>query len=136
MSEQKQKSTSLCRVYKRESKSPWHDQSTVLWFADVLNDNNSQLNLGYKHYIYCHRCAYGKVLGISISNDMLTANPEFKNRYLEGLEMYRFLLVHLNEVIGFCELFSEEFCDLYMMPPKAFFKKAKKHWLLLIKDEK
>jgi hypothetical protein len=115
------------RQYVRASKSPWDDSSTVLLLADIID--NSTLELAFKNYIYLHRDIVGRVLGISISNQLLEANPEFSTRYLEGIEMYAFLLIHIEQITNFCCLFSAEFERVFMANPKTFFAAAENHWL-------
>ena len=120
------------RQYVRASKSPWDDSSTILLLADVIDKQT--LELGFTNYIYLHRGSVGSVLGISISQQLLAANPEFSDRYLEGIEMYAFLLMHIEEITKFCGLFSAEFEQLFMIKPNAYFAAAEDSWLRLIES--
>lgn len=76
----------------------------------------------------------GSVLGISISQQLLAANPEFSERYLEGVEMYAFLLIHIEGIKNFCSLFTAEFEQLFMLKPTAFFSAAECHWLDILEN--
>ena len=84
----KDQKSPFIRQYVRASKSPWEDASTILLLADVIDKQT--LEIGFTNYIYLHRDSVGSVLGLSISQQLLAANPEFSERYLEGIEMYAF----------------------------------------------
>ncbi|MDN3476534.1 hypothetical protein [Pseudoalteromonas sp. APC 3355] len=120
------------RQYVRASKSPWEDASTILLLADVIDKQTKEL--GFTNYIYLHRDSVGSVLGISISQQLLAANPEFSERYLEGIEMYAFLLIHIEDITNFCNLFSAEFEQLFMLKPNVYFAAAEDSWLRLIES--
>ncbi|TMP75049.1 hypothetical protein CWC05_22030, partial [Pseudoalteromonas ruthenica] len=75
------------RKYKRISKSKWasHDKSTILPLAEVVDDTDDEIELGFTRYIYLHRDEVGKVLGISISKAIFEETDlHFEERYLEG----------------------------------------------------
>ncbi|KPZ54429.1 hypothetical protein [Pseudoalteromonas sp. P1-25] len=118
------------RQYVRASKSPWDDSSTILLLADVVDEQSLELN--FNNYIYLHRDSVGKILGISISNSMLEKNTSFENRYLEGVDMTLFLLVYIEQITQFCELFSEEFQQIFMQTPTTFFAAAESDWVDII----
>lgn len=118
------------RQYVRASKSPWDDCSTILLLADVIDEQSLELN--FNNYIYLHRDSVGKILGISISNSMLEKNPSFENRYLEGVDMTLFLLIYIEQITQFCELFSEEFQQIFMQTPTTFFAAAENDWVDII----
>jgi len=118
------------RQYVRASKSPWDDSSTILLLADVVDEQSLELN--FNNYIYLHRDSVGKILGISISNSMLEKNTSFENRYLEGVDMALFLLVYIEQITQFCELFSEEFQQIFMQTPTTFFAAAESDWVDII----
>ncbi|MCK8105271.1 hypothetical protein MTF64_00010 [Pseudoalteromonas sp. 2CM41L] len=120
------------RQYVRASQSPWDDSSTILLLADVID--KQALELGFTNYVYLHRDSAGSVLGISISQQLLAANPEFLQRYLEGVEMYAFLLIHIEDITNFCSLFSAEFEQLFMIKPSEYFAAAEDSWLRLIES--
>ena len=120
------------RQYVRASQSPWDDSSTILLLADVID--KQALELGFTNYVYLHRDSVGSVLGISISQQLLAANPEFSERYLEGIEMYAFLLIHIEDITNFCNLFSAEFEQLFMLKPNVYFAAAEDSWLRLIES--
>jgi len=128
----KEKKSPFIRQYVRASKSPWEDASTILLLADVIDKQT--LELGFTNYIYLHRDSVGSVLGISISQQLLAANPEFSERYLEGVEMYAFLLMHIEGITKFCELFTAEFEQLFMLTPNVYFAAAEDSWLRLIES--
>ena len=123
----KDQKSPFIRQYVRASKSPWDDSSTILLLADVVNMQT--LELGFTNYVYLHRDSVGSVLGISISQQLLAANPEFSERYLEGIEMYAFLLMHIEDITNFCSLFSTEFKQLFMIKPNEYFAAAEDSWL-------
>lgn len=115
------------RQYVRASKSPWDDSTTVLLLADIVD--KKAMDLSFTNYVYLHRDSVGQTLGISISKQLLEANPEFTSRYLEGIEMVGFLLIHLEQIAEFCELFHEEFQSLFLLTPSSFFRVAESEWL-------
>ncbi|MCQ8877598.1 hypothetical protein NQT69_06105 [Pseudoalteromonas shioyasakiensis] len=125
-----EKKSLFIRQYVRASKSPWDDSSTLLLLADVIEQKT--LEFSFTRYIYCHRDAVGNVLGVSISKALLDDNPEFSGRYLEGVEMFAFLILYLDEIAKFCELFAEEFALIFMLPPAEFFSLAEVMWLKMI----
>ena len=118
------------RQYVRASRSPWDDCSTILLLADVVNEQTLELN--FNNYIYLHRDSVGKILGISISNSLLEKNPSFENRYLEGVDMVLFLLIYIEQITQFCKLFSEEFQQIFMQTPTAFFAATESDWVDII----
>ncbi|WP_286890768.1 hypothetical protein [Pseudoalteromonas sp. ESRF-bin5] len=128
----KEQKSPFIRQYVRASKSPWEDASTILLLADVIDKQT--LEIGFTNYIYLHRDSVGSVLGISISQQLLAANPEFSERYLEGIEMYAFLLIHIEDITNFCNLFSAEFEQLFMLKPNEYFAAAEDSWLRLIES--
>ena len=103
-----------------------------MFFADVVD--KQELELGFTNYVYLHRDSVGCVLGISISQQLLAANPELSELYLEGIEMYAFLLIHIEEITKFCSLFSAEFEQLFMLKPNEYFAGAEESWLRLIES--
>ncbi|NMP79789.1 hypothetical protein HHE92_08270 [Pseudoalteromonas arctica] len=128
----KDQKSPFIRQYVRASKSPWDDSSTILLLADVVD--KQKLELGFTNYIYLHRDSVGKALGISISNVLLEANPEFSDKYLEGVEMHAFLLMHIEEITKFCGLFTAEFEQLFMLKPGEYFAAAEFHWLDILEN--
>ena len=128
----KDQKSPFIRQYVRASRSPWDDSSTILLLADVVDKQT--LELGFTNYVYLHRDSVGCVLGISISQQLLAANPEFLERYLEGIEMYAFLLIHIEDIANFCSLFSAEFEQLFMLKPNEYFAAAECHWLDILEN--
>lgn len=128
----KDQKSPFIRQYVRASRSPWDDSSTILLLADVVDKQT--LELGFTNYVYLHRDRVGSVLGISISQQLLAVNPEFSQRYLEGVEMYAFLLIHIEDITKFCSLFSVEFEQLFMLKPNVYFAAAEDSWLRLIES--
>ena len=126
--------TQFIRKYKRASKSIWDgDSSTILLLADVV-DNDAGLEVTYSNYIYLHQDNVGRVLGISISKAMIEQHPEFESKYLEGLEMYAFLLMYIDEVTEFCDLFTDEFESIFLLQPRDFFEAAEVRWFSIIEN--
>ncbi|MDO6559411.1 hypothetical protein [Paraglaciecola chathamensis] len=117
------------KVYKRESKSPFDDHCTMLWLASATCSAENNLDLGYERYIYVHKDNAGKVVGISISKQLLEENPEFESRYLNDITMYAFLLLYVEEIAAFCEFFKEEFTDMFLIPPADYFAISEQYWL-------
>tara|TARA_R110000851_G_scaffold67191_4_gene151667 strand:- start:59161 stop:59568 length:408 start_codon:yes stop_codon:yes gene_type:complete len=113
----------LIRVYKRQSKSPWTDHSTVLLLADHKLEND-EIQLSFNKYIYLHRNVEGQILGISISKSILESNPEFQTQYLEGIDAYMMLLIYIDDIAAFCELFSKEFVSIFGIHPNYYFEAA------------
>jgi hypothetical protein len=70
-----------------------------------------------------------------VSKQILAENPEFEDlRYMEGIPMYGFLLLHVEEICAFCELFRDEFIDIFLIPPLDYFSIAEEYWLKKISD--
>jgi hypothetical protein len=136
MSDTNTKKSQFYKVYSRSSKSPWDDHSTICWLASAERSKDDELILRYDRYIYVHREASGKICGVSISKQLLTENPEFESKFIEGgsVEMYAFLLLHLDEITKFCELFRDEFLKTFILPPSIYFEAAEKYWLEKICD--
>ena len=125
----------FAKVYKRASQSLFDDHSTMLWLASVTRSSEEEgLVLGYERYIYVHRGSSGKVVGISISKQMLVENPEFESRYLDDITMYAFLLLYVEEIAAFCEFFKEEFTDMFLIPPADYFAISEQYWLEKISE--
>ncbi len=119
------------RKYKRISKSKWasQDKSTILLFADIVDNSNDEIELSFSRYIYLHRDDVGRVLGISISKLIFDEHIEqFEDRYLEGIDMLTMLLIYIDEIIEFCELFASEFESVFMLSPTAYFEAAIPLW--------
>ncbi|MCL1039626.1 hypothetical protein L2750_21190 [Shewanella submarina] len=117
----------LIRVYKRPSKSPWQDHHTVMLLADTSVNNEGDLLLGFGRYIYLHRDSQGQQLGISISKAMLADMPELESQYLSGDEMKAVLYLYLDEISAFCELFSDDFEQVFGLPPSIYIEAAENH---------
>lgn len=127
--------TKFIRKYKRVSKSIWDkDDSTILLYSDVVSQNEDDIELSFTHYIYLHKDNVGRVLGISISKVMLEENPSFTERYLEGIYMYGFLLMHIDAITEFCSLFTDEFESIFMLKPCDYFEAAELHWFSIIEN--
>ena len=126
--------TQFIRKYKRASKSPWDDESTILLLAGVNSADGVTLDLDFAEYIYMHRDGVGKVLGISISRSILLVNEQFTGRYLEGIEMYALLLLYLDDITEFCSLFSDEFESVFLIDPRDYFEVAELRWYSLIEN--
>ncbi|TMO56529.1 hypothetical protein [Pseudoalteromonas aurantia] len=119
------------RKYKRISKSKWasHDKSTILPLAEVVDDTDDEIELGFTRYIYLHRDEVGKVLGISISKAIFEETDlHFEERYLEGSDMLLLLLTYIDEITEFCDLFTDEFKSIFMLSPEEYFEVAIQVW--------
>jgi len=119
------------RKYKRISKSKWstQDVSTILLLADVAYASKSEIELSFSRYIYLHRDEVGKVLGISISKSIFDEHStQFEDRYLEGEDMLTVMLIYIDEIVEFCELFAHEFESVFMLSPKVYFEAAIPQW--------
>jgi len=125
--------TQFIRKYKRASRSPFDDHSTLLLLADV-NDSNDEIELSFVNYIYLHRDEVGRAVGISISKAMLEAQPEFESKYLEGIEMYGFLLMYIDEITEFCSLFADEFESIFLLQPRSYFEAVETRWFSIIEN--
>ncbi len=130
------RNTKFIRKYIRKSKSKWseEDDSTILLLADYTQDNCGDIDLSFNRYIYLHRDEVGRILGISISKKMLDDNPEFDSRYLDEIDMYGFLLMHIDEVTAFCELYTDDFEAIFGIPPSDYFEAAEIRWFSIIRD--
>jgi hypothetical protein len=106
----------------------------MLWLASATCSEENNLDLGYERYIYVHKDNAGKVVGISISKQLLEENPEFESRYLNDITMYAFLLLYVEEMAAFCEFFKEEFTDMFLIPPADYFAISEQYWLEKISE--
>ena len=114
----------LVRVYQRKSKSPWDDAFTFLLLADIANED--KLELAFSRYIYQHRDAGGRVLGISVSRSI---QQELEcEQYLDVASMYRVLAYYSDDILEFCEKFPDEFESVFFLPPDLFLIVAAAHW--------
>lgn len=130
------KKSLFIREYQRKSKSPWDDHSTVLLLANNEQEDDNELNLIFTRYIYQHRDAAGRILGISISKSILEEHTELDSQYLTGIDMYIVLLLLKEDIATFCQLFKEEFESIYGLPPMAYFEVAELTWAnKIIEDE-
>ncbi|MEI4549937.1 hypothetical protein [Pseudoalteromonas spongiae] len=119
------------RKYKRISKSKWssQDKSTILLLADVTGTAENEVAFGFSKYIYLHRDDVGKVLGISISKSIFDSySTQFEDRYLEDEDMLTVMLIYIDEIIEFCELFTDDFESVFMLSPRVYFEAAIAQW--------
>ena len=128
--------TQLIRNYVRQSRSIWkgRDKSRLLLYCDVLSSAENNVELSFTNYIYMHRDDLGRPLGLSISKKMLEDNNDFTSRYLEDIEMYCYLLLHIDKITDFCCLFSSAFFDIFLLEPRAYFEAAEIQWLNIIEN--
>lgn len=114
----------LVRVYQRKSKSPWDDASTFLLLADIADEDT--LELAFSRYIYQHRDAGGRILGISVSRSI---QQELECEQYIGVDKMRSVLAHYSEdITEFCEKFSDEFESVFGLPPELYLIVAAAHW--------
>ena len=135
MSKKSLRQSQFSHVYSRSSFSPWEDASNLLLLADIQSQQGDKLELGYEHVIYLHRSKSGESLGVSISKQLLKENPEFESRYLEGVEMYCFLLTYIDEIRNFCRFHQNEFLAMFLLPVDTFFEAAEQAWLKQIEED-
>ena len=116
--------SALVRVYQRKSKSPWEDTSTFLLLADIADEGS--LKLEFNRYIYQHRDAGGRVLGISVSRSIQQALE--CNQYIDADKMHSVLAHYCDDIMAFCEKFPDEFESVFGLPPDLFLILAAVHW--------
>ncbi|QYJ77429.1 hypothetical protein [Shewanella acanthi] len=116
------------RIYQRKSKSPWDDHSTLLLLADIDETSSDQYALQFTRYIYLHRDERGQHLGISISKSLLEEHTEFDSQYLEDFDMRMLLLMYKDDISAFCEMFADEFKQVFGLPPSIYFDAAEQFW--------
>jgi len=117
------------REYKRESKSPFADKSTILLLAGHTLKEDGEIELTYDNYIYQHRDACGRVLGISLSKSIAAQHPEFDSRYLTEADMALVMLIYKDEICEFCTLFEDEFKSIFCLPPATHFEAMEQEWI-------
>jgi len=130
------KPTQFVKKLTRKSKAPFPTTSTNLWLANVTSKEGSELTLDYSRYIYLHRDDVGKVTGISISKSMVEDHPNVGSQYLTGDLMYAILLFYIDEIEAFCSHWSDEFEQLFMLPPDDYFEAASWRWNALVGKSK
>ncbi|WP_105212989.1 MULTISPECIES: hypothetical protein [unclassified Pseudoalteromonas] len=123
------------KKYSRESKSPFDDASTSLWLANVVSEPDEALTLDYSRYIYAHRDACGRIIGISISKSMVAEHPDIDSQYLSGVPMLAVLLFYIDEIEAFCEHWADEFESFFLLPPDLFFEIAQWRWNAIVVND-
>ena len=123
------------REYQRKSKSPWDDHCTILLLAEQQESVQGAIELSFGQYIYQHRDSAGRILGISVSKSILEDFPEFTSQYLEGIDMYIILLLLKEEIRTFCNLFKQEFLEVFGLYPHEYFDQAEQHWADRLNDD-
>ena len=116
----------------RKSKAPFPTASTSLWLANVVGGSGDELRLDYSRYLYVHRDDVGKITGISISKGMVDDHPNIDSQYLTGDLMLATLLFYIGEIEVFCEHWSDEFEQFFLLPPDDYFEAASWRWNALI----
>lgn len=122
------------REYQRQSKSPWNDHSTILLLAEHHQLDDGTIELTFSKYVYQHRDTAGRIQGISVSKSILEEHSGGESQYIEGIDMYAVLLLLKDEILSFCEHFSEEFEVTFGLPPEIYFEAAELHWAEKIND--
>ncbi|MEZ9819983.1 hypothetical protein AB4238_05035 [Shewanella sp. 10N.286.45.A1] len=128
------KKSQFIREYRRQSKSPWRDHSTVLLLAGHQVTEDDDIELSFSRYIYQHRDSAGRILGLSISKSIQEEHPELDNQYLEDFDMYMVLLLYKDEVQSFCGHFDDEFEAIFGLPAEIYFDIAEQHWAQKLED--
>lgn len=95
--------------------------------ANTSINTKEDLLLGFGRYIYIHRDSQGQQLGISISKAMLADTPELESQYLSGDEMKAVLYLYLDDISAFCELFSDDFEQVFGLPPSIYIEAAENY---------
>lgn len=121
------------RIYKRASQSPWDDHSTVLLLANVSQDGE-EIKLDFSRYIYLHRDTSGRIQGLSLSKSIITEADFDCERYICGEMMYVILLMYIDEITLFCELFADEFEALFLTSPVHYFSAMAEYWVLKLES--
>ena len=116
------------RIYQRASKSIWDDKSTVLLLANH-RFRDEELCLDFNRYIYLHRDVEGKILGLSLSKAIVSETEMECSQYVSGEMMYVVLLLYIDEITAFCELFAEQFEALFLTSPTFYFGAMSEYWL-------
>lgn len=125
--------TQFIRVYKRKSKSPWEDSSTILLLAGVSVEG-AEPKINFSRYIYLHRDAAGGFCGISVSSSIQEELRIAGSRYYDDGFMYVILCEYFDEIARFCELFSNEFERIFMLSPGEYFEAVKENWTQKLMD--
>lgn len=117
-------SDGLVRVYQRKSKSPWDDCSTFLLLADIVDANTK--TLGFSRYIYLHRDAGGRQLGISVSRSI---QEDLKcEQYIDAINMHAVLAQYIEDISQFCEQYPDDFESVFGLPPDIYMIVAAACW--------
>lgn len=114
----------LVRVYQRKSKSPWEDTSTFLLLADIANEKTLELSFG--RYIYLHKDAGGRMLGVSVSRS-IQEDLEC-SQYIDANNMQLVLSHYSQDISEFCEKFPAEFEAVFGLPPDVYLLVAAAYW--------
>lgn len=121
------------RIYKRSSQSPWDDHSTVLLLANA-SQKGEKTELDFSRYIYLHRDIAGRVLGLSLSKSIIAESELDCERYVSGEMMYVILLMYVDEITSFCELFTEEFEALFLASPTDILSAQAEYWVMKLES--
>ncbi len=121
------KQSQFIRIYKRTSQSPWDDHSTVLLLANA-SQSGEEIELDFSRYIYLHRDIAGRILGLSLSKSIIVETELDCDRYVSGEMMYVILLMYVDEIASFCELYAEEFEALFLVHPSPYFTSNIEYW--------
>lgn len=115
------------RLYKRQSKSPFDDASTILLLANVVSFDEHNLHLDFSRYIYLHRDDVGKPVGLSVSNTIAKQELNLDSKYIAMENAFPVLNEYLAEIESFCEIWSIEFQELFLLPPNHYWKVILQH---------
>ena len=108
--------TLIC-VYKRKTKWPWNSKLTIILLANTVHTVNLKIDLS--RYIYQHRDADGKIVGISVSRSI---QKELEcERYIDGDKMHIVLVYFQKEISVFCKYFYDDFKSTGNFSPDLFF---------------
>ena len=110
------------RLYKRQSKSPFDDASTILLLANVSITKEQNIKLDFSRFIYLHRDCLGKPLGLSVSDKMMKEELKLKSKYISIEHAFPVLNTYLEEIENFCQIWAADFEDLFLLPPREYWK--------------
>ncbi|AUD59552.1 Uncharacterised protein [Shewanella baltica] len=108
--------------------SPRNEHCKVVLLADIKLNDQTSIELLFTRYIYLHLNIDGHVLGVSISQSIFEEHPEFSSQFLNDLEMMQLLLMYVDDITNFCQLFAAEFEYVLGYHPTVYFEAAEQYW--------
>ncbi|MBT1066158.1 hypothetical protein KJY73_21460 [Bowmanella sp. Y26] len=125
---------SIIRLYQRASRSPFTgDTSTILLLANLVRTDQN-LALQFDRYIYLHRDAVGRWLGISLSNQLIDELNDRQGKYRRGIAMVETLYKLREEIAMFLVHFSDEFETVFGVDAEGWIEAAYLRWRMILLD--